>query len=95
MLPEYLVFYLRSSCSRFEFERDASGTSSSMQNISQGTLSNLWIPVPPINEQIQMVDYIKNQLSLLEKLERASKSAIALLQERRTSLISAAVTGQL
>ena len=95
LLPKYLVFYLRSSCSRFEFERDASGASSSMQNISQGTLANLWIPVPPINEQIQMVEYIETKLSLLDRLENISRKAIALLQERRTSLISAAVTGQL
>jgi type I restriction enzyme, S subunit len=95
LLPEYLVFYLRSSSSRFEFERDASGSSSSMQNISQGTLANLWIPIPPVEEQIQMVAHIKNKLSLIEKLETTTRQAIALLQERRTSLISAAVTGQL
>jgi type I restriction enzyme, S subunit len=95
LLPEYLVFYLRSSSSRFEFERDASGSSSSMQNISQGTLANLWIPIPPVDEQIQMVTYIKNKLSLIEKLETTARQVIALLQERRTSLISAAVTGQL
>jgi type I restriction enzyme, S subunit len=95
LLSEYLVFYLRSSSSRFEFERDASGSSSSMQNISQGTLANLWIPIPPIDEQIQMVTYIKNKLSLIEQLETTARHAIALLQERRTSLISAAVTGQL
>jgi type I restriction enzyme, S subunit len=34
LLPEYLVFYLRSFPVRFEFERDSSGASSSMQNIS-------------------------------------------------------------
>jgi type I restriction enzyme, S subunit len=95
LLPEYLVFYLRSSSSRFEFERDASGSSSSMQNISQGTLANLWIPIPPVDEQIQMVTYIKNKLSLIEKLETTARQVIALLQERRTSLISTAVTGQL
>jgi type I restriction enzyme, S subunit len=93
--PDYLVFYLRSSAARFEIERDATGASSSMQNISQGTISNLWIPIPPVHEQLSIVTYIENQLSLFEKLELTTQQGISLLQERRTSLISAAVTGQL
>jgi type I restriction enzyme, S subunit len=93
--PDYLVFYLRSLAARFEVERDATGASSSMQNISQGTIANLWIPRPPIDEQISIVTHIQNQLSLLEKLELTTKQGISLLQERRTSLISTAVTGQL
>lgn len=95
LIPEYLVFYLRSLTGRFEFERDATGASSSMQNISQGTLANLWIPIPPVEEQLSIVAYIENQLLLFEKLEITTKEGISLLQERRTSLISAAVTGQL
>lgn len=95
LTPEYLVFYLRSLTGRFEFERDATGASSSMQNISQGTLTNLWIPIPPLDEQISIVVHIENQLLLLEKLEITTKEGISLLQERRTSLISAAVTGQI
>ncbi|BAU10231.1 type I restriction-modification [Leptolyngbya sp. NIES-3755] len=95
LIPEYLVFYLRSSSGRFEIESDATGASGSMQNISQGTIANLWIPIPPKNEQAQIVTHIENQLSLLRQLEETTQQAIALLQERRTSLISAAVTGQL
>ena len=94
LVPEYLVFYLRSLAGRFEIERDATGASSSMQNISQGTIANLWIPRPPVEEQLNIVVYIESKLLLFEKLENITKQCIALLQERRTSLISAAVTGQ-
>ena len=93
--PEFLVFYLRSLSGRFIFERDASGASSSMQNISQETLSNLWIPLPPINEQSSIVNHLKRQLSRLNLLEGTAQKAIQLLKERRISLISAAVTGQI
>lgn len=95
LLPEYLVFYLRSFPVRFEFERDSSGASSSMQNISQETLSNLWMAIPPVPEQQAIIEMIKTQLLFLKELEENSRKAIALLQERRTSLISAAVTGQI
>lgn len=92
--PEFLVFYLRSLSGRFIFERDASGASSSMQNISQETLSSLWIPLPPAAEQLSIVAHMKESLSLLVALEETTTNAINLLQERRTSLISATVTGQ-
>lgn len=94
LYPEYLVFYLRSIAGRFEFERDATGASNSMQNISQEIVTNLWIPIPPIDEQHQIVDYIKTNVLKLDNLTVAAKRTIELLQERRTALITAAVTGQ-
>jgi type I restriction enzyme, S subunit len=51
--------------------------------------------IPPVHEQQAIVEMIKTQLSFLKELEKNSTKAIALLQERRTSLISAAVTGQI
>ena len=44
---EFLLRFMRSSPGHFEFERDASGSSASMQNIGQESVRNLWIPVPP------------------------------------------------
>lgn len=95
LYPEYLVFYLRSIAGRFEFERDATGASNSMQNISQEIVTNLWIPIPPIDEQNQIVDHIKANVLKLDNLTVAAKRTIELLQERRTALITAAVTGQI
>jgi type I restriction enzyme, S subunit len=95
LYDEYLVLYLRSVSGRFEFERDATGASSSMQNISQETLANLWIPIPPVSEQQAIVSYIESKTAKLDALKTATEQAIALLQERRTALIAAAVTGQI
>ncbi|GCL44111.1 type I restriction-modification [Dolichospermum planctonicum] len=95
LYPEYLVFYLRSIAGRFEFECDATGASNSMQNISQEIVTNLWIPIPPIDEQNQIVDHIKANVLKLDNLTVAAKRTIELLQERRTALITAAVTGQI
>jgi type I restriction enzyme, S subunit len=57
--------------------------------------ADMWLPVPPLIEQKQIVDHIKSKLEGIDKLVKVSIKMIALLQERRTSLISAAVTGQL
>jgi type I restriction enzyme, S subunit len=56
--------------------------------------ADMWLPVPPFKEQKQIVDYIDRKLKGIDDLAKTSVEAINLLQERRTSLISAAVTGQ-
>lgn len=95
LLPEFLVYYLRSLTSRFIFERDSTGASGSMQNISQEILANLSIPIPPIDEQHRIIEHIKSKHTDLEKLESTTKRVIELLQERRIALISYAVTGKI
>ncbi len=95
LLPEYLVYYLRSVAGRFVFERDARGASGSMQNISQEILANLWIPVPPVEEQYEIVTHIKGRHTHLGNLEVAARKTVELLHERRIALISAAITGHI
>ncbi len=53
------------------------------------------VPVPPISEQRDIVDGINKQLSQFKELKSVTEKTITLLQERRTALISAAVTGKL
>jgi len=51
--------------------------------------------LPPLLEQENIVLYLSFEASKSEKLINEAKTAITLLQERRTALISAAVTGKL
>ena len=51
--------------------------------------------MPPIQEQRGIADFIGIQLSKFETLVSEARRSIELLQERRTALISAAVTGQI
>lgn len=58
-------------------------------------VANFRMPVPPIDEQAGIVSYIVSKISQLDKLHNATKQTMALLKERRATLISAAVTGQI
>ncbi len=58
-------------------------------------ISNLLIPVPPQAEQNLIAAHLHTQLAKLDTLTAEAQRAIDLLQERRTALISAAVTGQI
>ena len=66
-----------------------------MDVINIGTLSDIWIALPPIAEQSAILNEITTQMARFDALMAQAQSAITLLQERRTALISAAVTGQI
>ncbi|MEI2418782.1 restriction endonuclease subunit S, partial [Arthrospira platensis SPKY2] len=53
------------------------------------------LPVPPLEEQYKIGKYLMEKTKKLDNLSIATKKTMDLLQERRTSLITAAVTGQL
>ncbi|MEZ8650818.1 restriction endonuclease subunit S [Vibrio splendidus] len=63
--------------------------------ITFSAVNNLRIPLPPQDEQKDIVQYIDNAIDKVDSLLQKSYDAIALLQERRTALISAAVTGKI
>ena len=52
-------------------------------------------PVPPVTEQRDIVTFLQAETGEIDSLTAEARSAITLLQERRTALISAAVTGQI
>jgi type I restriction enzyme, S subunit len=58
-------------------------------------LADFMIPLPSLVEQKELVSKLQDKIQYIDGLSGAAVEAIALLQERRTSLISAAVTGQL
>lgn len=62
------------------------------KRISAYDLKNVMIPVPPKEEQDQIVRYLDWQNSRLNKLINAKKKEIALLEEQKQALISQAVT---
>ncbi|QSD36721.1 restriction endonuclease subunit S [Pectobacterium brasiliense] len=93
--PEFFAYYLASGQAREQIEIDATGTSSSMLNIGQGTILNMPIPVPELPEQQSIVQGLKNKTSQIDRLVLEVLGSIELLKEHRTSLISAAVTGKI
>jgi type I restriction enzyme S subunit len=64
-------------------------------NISQDILKKIRIPVPPYSEQFHIVDYLEVALSKDDATISEAERAIHLLHERRSALISAAVTGKI
>jgi type I restriction enzyme S subunit len=64
-------------------------------NISQERVRNAPFLKPPRDEQDSIVNYLDAQTTAFDTLTAEAQRAIDLLQERRSALISAAVTGQI
>ena len=74
---------------------DSSTYGSKMPRASAEFISNMQLLLPPLEEQIKITSHIDLLLKKYEGIESKAKSAIKLMQERRTALISAAVTGKI
>lgn len=68
---------------------------SAQPGIYLGTLSNFCVPVPPVTEQLKISEFITTSVDKLDLLITQASQLIGLIQERRTALISAAVTGKI
>ena len=66
-----------------------------IKTIGMGDVKSLMTPVPPSGEQLSIAAFITKELTVLDKLVDEVAKSIDLLRERRSALISAAVTGQI
>jgi len=74
----------------------ASGSfGAAVRGINIFDLKRASIPTPPLDEQEAIARFIDGETAKLEQLSSEAQRAIDLLQERRTALISAVVTGQI
>lgn len=63
-------------------------------SLSEGRQSQIPIAIPPMNEQIEIGEYISSRLEKFQELYDSIIEMINNMKEYRSSLISAAVTGQ-
>jgi type I restriction enzyme S subunit len=71
------------------------GAKSTVDSLRRPMLANFEVCVPPMGEQVEIIQFIEASASEFEKLIHEAQVAIGLLSERRSALISAAVTGQI
>lgn len=93
--PKFIAYFMRIKGFRNQISLAAEGASSSMQNIAKDDYLSINIAFPKVREQDEIVHFLEKQISDLNKLETSANDAIELMQERRTALISAAVTGKI
>jgi len=66
-----------------------------MQNLNTETLGKIKLPMPPVREQKTILDYIHEASGQFATLIDTARASTRLILERRSALISAAVTGKI
>jgi restriction endonuclease S subunit len=66
-----------------------------MPKVNRETLSELRLPIPPSNEQDAIADFLGYETGKIDGMVSKIETAIQRLQEYRTALITAAVTGKI
>lgn len=92
-IPRFALNFMRSK--NFQEAVTLNWSFGTQQNIGMGVIENLSVTIPPINEQIKIAERLELMTAMFDKLISEANKAISLLQERRTALISAAVTGKI
>lgn len=95
MKPEFVAWLYNSVPLRTQIEQAISGADGLANNLPQASMKSFRITVPPLNEQTAIATFLEAETSTLDTLTAKATRAIELLKERRSALISAAVTGKI
>ena len=91
--PSYLNFLLQSCAVKEQVESFVKGAA--LRRLSIQNLLKVFGAFPDVYEQDAISRYLGAVLANYSELESKAREAISLMQERRTALISAAVTGKI
>ena len=91
--PDYMQCVLRSPVVAEQL--DALMIGSTFKRINVEKIRSLAVPFPPVGEQLEISSCLEKLLGSYDSLAQEVVTAVALLKERRSALISAAVTGKI
>ncbi|HFE38897.1 MAG TPA: restriction endonuclease subunit S [Gammaproteobacteria bacterium] len=93
-LNEYFIFLCESRYVR-NLHRAVTLVGGGVGNLNVNDLKEYRLPIPPLEEQKQIVKDLRTKSSRMDTLIEKASQTIKLMKERRTALISAAVTGKI
>lgn len=95
IVPEYFGPLLRTMALAGFIQASCPAVRERAPRIRFNNFGEMYLPVPPEQEQRAVVERIARETAKLDAVRAATERTIALLKERRSALIAAAVTGQL
>jgi type I restriction enzyme S subunit len=89
----YLFYYFKSNSFLQGIQNQIN--TNTQGNVGISDLKKVKMALPTLDEQSKIIEFLDKKVSKVDTLIEKSNSAIELMQERRTALISAAVTGKI
>jgi type I restriction enzyme S subunit len=94
MLSEYIVYFFNTEYC-YQLNHEGTVVAGGQGNLNVKNVERYRIPLPPIEEQKEIIAYLDNYRLEMDNLISKYQKQIDLMQEYRTSLISQAVTGKI
>lgn len=94
LLPKYLAL-LVDQADYVRYQINASGKGAIMQGLNSSIIKSIQIAIPPIEEQRLILHFLEQKTVSIDAGIKTIKNIIGSLQEFRSTLISAAVTGKI
>lgn len=95
LLPEYIEKLFRISQFSSEVKRYSYGMVDDRLRLYWDAFKNIYVPIPPLKEQQGILDFLNAEESRITLLSTELLESVKLLKERRSALITAAVTGKI
>ena len=92
---EYIHYLFRSNLWVEEFYRNGRGIVADLWTTNYQMMKSMYMPVPPLSEQKQIVSYLDAKTSQIDKLIAHITKEIECIKEYKQRLISDVVTGQI
>ena len=89
----FFSYFLNSIPAQAQFTGGTGGAIQQHFNIA--TASDLWLLKPPVKEQVAIAEFLNRETAQIDQMIAKVEAAIERLQEYRTALITAAVTGKI
>ncbi|MDE2718919.1 MAG: restriction endonuclease subunit S, partial [Chloroflexota bacterium] len=89
---DFLAHFLNSDPAKMQFLSGSGGAIQQHFNIE--TAAGLVVPLPPLQEQRDIVAAVSKATSKVDALSTATRGTIALLREKRSAVIAGTVTGR-
>ena len=93
--PKYLDLLYRTPQHVMEINRYSKGVWSSRLRLYPDEFFLMSTPIPPYEEQVEIVEFVKKEFQRREEVMQKVKTVIERLGEHRSQLISSAVTGKI
>jgi type I restriction enzyme S subunit len=93
IFPTWLGYYALGNCGQIQLN-EASYGGTKMQ-LSLDDIREFTLPIPPLQEQQAIISLLQQTTATMDTLRFDIQTSIHLLREKKTSMISAAVTGEI
>jgi len=95
VIPQWVLYWLRSEFGRKEIQRLSTGNQESMRNIGQDRIRQISLVIPPLPEQQRIIAEVERRLSIVEELEAVVNANLQRATRLRGSILQRAFEGAL